>query len=69
MCCYIYRRLCTLIGHRAEISNALFSFDGRLVASGSMDQTCKLWDTRSGKVIETLRYMWVEPWQHELGCL
>lgn len=32
----LFRRLHTLIGHRAEISNALFSFDGALYISGSM---------------------------------
>ena len=50
------RRLYTLIGHRAEISNALFNYDGSLIATGSMDQTCKLWDPRSrGKPVTTLR--------------
>lgn len=45
-----------MIGHRAEISNALFNYDGSLIATGSMDQTCKLWDPRSkGKPVTTFR--------------
>jgi len=51
-----HRRISTLIGHRAEISNALFNYDSSLIATGSMDQTCKLWDARcKGKAIATLR--------------
>ena len=44
------------MGHRAEISNAVFSYDSTIIATGSMDNTCKLWDTQSGKCISTLRY-------------
>lgn len=35
-CFLICRRLHTLIGHRAEISNAMFNFDCSLIVSGSM---------------------------------
>ena len=49
------RQLHTLIGHRGEIANALFSYDNSIIATGSMDKTCKIWDTRTGTVIETLR--------------
>lgn len=52
MCC---RRLYTLIGHRGEISNAVFNFNGSMIATASMDQTCKLWETRNGKIVNTLR--------------
>ncbi len=51
----ICRRLHTLIGHRGEISNALFSYDSTIIATASMDKTCKIWDSRTGTVIETLR--------------
>ena len=49
------RRKFTLIGHRAEISNAQFNYDSSLIATASMDQTAKLWDSRTGQVIATLR--------------
>ena len=51
----ITRRLYTLIGHRGEISNAVFNYSGSLIATGSMDHTCKLWDASSGRIITTLR--------------
>lgn len=49
------RRLFTLIGHRAEISNAVFNFSGSVIATGSMDHSCKLWDSETGRIITTLR--------------
>ena len=49
------RRKFTLIGHRAEISNAQFNYDSSLIATASMDQTARLWDTRTGQAIATLR--------------
>lgn len=49
----LYRRIHTLIGHRAEISSAQFNYDCSVIATGSMDKTCKLWDVASG--------MW---WRH-----
>ncbi len=45
----IDRRIHTLIGHRAEVSNAQFNWDSSLIASGSMDKTCKIWNTQTGK--------------------
>ncbi len=44
----VCRRIYTLIGHRAEISSAQFNWDCSLIATGSMDKTCKLWDGRTG---------------------
>ena len=46
--CVCYRKIHTLIGHRAEISSAQFNWDCSLIATGSMDKTVKLWDTASG---------------------
>ena len=39
----------TLIGHTAEVSSAQFNWDCSRIVTGSMDKTCKLWDTLSGK--------------------
>lgn len=43
-----FRRIHTLIGHKAEISSAQFNYDCSLIATGSMDKTCKIWETNHG---------------------
>ena len=44
----------TLRGHSNSIPALAFSPDGKTLASGSMDQTVKLWDAATGKEIETI---------------
>lgn len=51
----LLRAVHSLLGHRGEISSVAFNYEGTVVATASMDKTCKLWDTRTGKVIHTLR--------------
>jgi len=48
---YISSKIHTLIGHTAEVSSAQFNWDCSRIITGSMDKTCKLWDTLSGKKI------------------
>jgi COMPASS component SWD3 len=45
----------TLRGHTAWVRSVAFSPDGRLLASGSDDQTVKLWDVETGQEVRTLR--------------
>ena len=44
-----------LDGHNAPVHTGAFSRDGKLVLSGSNDNSIKLWDFKSGKLIKTLR--------------
>ena len=41
-------------GHSHEVSSLTFSPDGTKLASGSYDNTVKLWDVRTGECIQTL---------------
>jgi WD40 repeat protein len=44
----------TLGGHANSVNAVSFSPDGKLLGSGSADNTVKLWDTTTGKEIKTL---------------
>ena len=39
------------IGHKSGIISAQFSQDGKRVVTASGDNTAKIWDTYSGKVL------------------
>ena len=39
----------TLTGHEGEVTSIAYSFDGRLLASGSDDGTVRIWNTRTGE--------------------
>ncbi len=41
-------------GHSNSIFALAFSPDGKTIAAGSMDQTIKLWDWATGKLLETI---------------
>jgi WD40 repeat protein len=42
-----------LRGHAREISDAIWSPDGKLVATASSDQTVKVWDSQTGELLST----------------
>ena len=42
-------------GHTDKVWSVVFHPQGHLLASGSDDQTIKLWDTRTGECIRTLK--------------
>ena len=45
-----------LNGHKRRISSIAFSFDGKLVLSGSEDGEVKLWDVQTGQCLKTLEH-------------
>jgi WD40 repeat protein len=44
----------TLRGHEAWVYSVAFSPQGKILASGSRDNTVKLWDWRTGECLHTL---------------
>jgi len=44
----------TLLGHSDRVISVVFSPDGKLLASGSFDNSVKLWDVTTGKELKTL---------------
>jgi WD40 repeat protein len=44
----------SLSGHSKQVRSVSFSPDGTLLASGSEDNTLKLWNVRSGECVKTL---------------
>ncbi|PJB30534.1 hypothetical protein CO110_00065, partial [Candidatus Desantisbacteria bacterium CG_4_9_14_3_um_filter_40_11] len=45
----------TLQGHGDNVYSVAFSPDGKILASGSLDNTIKLWDVQTGAGIKTLQ--------------
>ena len=44
----------TLLGHTAPVT--CLQFDELHIATGSLDKTLRLWDLRTGGIVETLRF-------------
>lgn len=45
---------CTLNGHKEAVNAVIFSNDGSQIASGSLDETERIWDTATGELRQTL---------------
>ena len=45
----------TLEGHQGQVLSIAYSHDGQLLASGSADETIKLWHLETGECLKTLR--------------
>jgi len=43
--------LCTLTGHSSRVTSVAYSPDGKHIASGSYDETVKVWDAATGKKV------------------
>jgi len=44
------------IGHTSWVNFAVFSPDGKYVATASFDETTKIWEVKSGKLFRTLKF-------------
>jgi WD40 repeat protein len=49
-----YQGIITLLGHEDDINSVVFSPDGHVIATGSVDKTIKLWDAETGSELKTL---------------
>ena len=49
----------TFSGHLSEVTCMAFSPDGRRVLTGSEDDTAKLWDMRTGALIQIFEQAWI----------
>ena len=50
-----FHKHAVLEGHNAQVSSVSFSFDDKMLATGSSDQTIKVWDVASARELSTLR--------------
>lgn len=48
-------KLHTLLGHSGTITSVAFSKDGKHLVTASVDQTARVWDTATGKMVAELR--------------
>ena len=48
------REAAVLIGHEGSVNTAVFSTDGRLIATASNDRTARIWNARTGASIAVL---------------
>ncbi len=44
----------TLVGHNSDVESVSFNPAGTIIASGSQDNTVKLWNMANGQILRTL---------------
>jgi WD40 repeat protein len=54
LCAARQRRTLQTVGHTGWVVTVAFAPDGKTIASGSHDETLKLWDARTGKLLRTI---------------
>jgi WD40 repeat protein len=53
-----HRKVATLRGHGGDVLSVSFSPDGKFLASGSRDETVKVWEVGSWREVATLNHKW-----------
>lgn len=48
------KEILNMTGHTAPVNGIAFSPDGKLLVSGSQDQSVKIWDVNTGKILKSL---------------
>ena len=57
----------TLQGHSDSVRAIGFNPDGTIIASGSADETIKVWDVKTGECLKTLRTERPYEWRNITG--
>ncbi|HEX2913417.1 MAG TPA: WD40 repeat domain-containing protein [Chloroflexia bacterium] len=57
------KELLSLAGHTDEVVSLVFSPDDKILASGSLDRTIKLWEMPGGRLITTLKRQSLQTYQ------
>ena len=63
------KQLTNFQGHSKTVTSILFSPDGKTIASGSWDNTIKLWDVATGRAIRTFQGHYKDYFQCIIGVL
>jgi len=54
---FVWNPECPVVGHTLEVNSVDFSPDGNRVASGSSDNSVKIWDAEAG--VQVIRFVGV----------
>ena len=52
--CLVHEQECTLTGRSSCVFSVAYSPDGKHIVSGSVDETVKIWDSSTGKLVSVL---------------
>ena len=51
----MYTCMCMHLGHTDKVTTVAISPDGKYIVSGSSDNSIKVWELSSGRVVQTLK--------------